>query len=289
MSANNSTAIHSRALLVWLRISTWSARKYDKKVSAEVNARHNASSDASRVNKLLLPGDASAYKALIAIAGAIRTQHYANTLAWSDEGWRLLPTANYANYTSWLRDRQREFSDALNEFSTDYPALRAQAARLLNGMYRDEDYPAVADIRSKFALAIEYAPVPAHGDIRVDLGADQIALIESGISDRLERATADAMRDAWTRLHDVVSKIAERLSQPEAIFRDSLISNAEQVCDVLQRLNVTNDPALENMRIRVRRELTRFSPDTLRDVPSHRQQTADRAADILKAMQGLLS
>ena len=290
MVANqNASGIHARALLVWLRISTWSARKYDKRESAELNQRRNASADAARVNKLLLPGDAKAYKAMIAIAGAIRTQHYANTLAWSDEGWRLLPTANYATYTGWLRDRQREFNDALDEFAADYPTLRALAATLLNGMYRDEDYPPVRDIRSKFALAVEYAPVPAQGDVRVDLGADQIALIESAIGDRLQRATADAMADAWSRLHDVVSKIAERLSQPEAIFRDSLISNAEEVCDVLQRLNVTNDPNLESMRVRVRRELTRYTPELLRDKRDRRQETADRANDILETMKGLFS
>lgn len=284
-----TTSIHSRALLVWLRISTWSARRYDKKVSAEVNATHNASADAGRYNKMLLPGDAKAYKQLTALAGSIRAQHYANTLAWSDEGWRLLPTANYTQYTTWLRDRQREFSIALNEFSTDYPALRAQAARLLNGLYRDEDYPDVHDLRSRFSLGVEYEPVPAQGDLRVDLGADQIAIIEQAIGARTDRAVADAMKDAWSRLHEVVSKIAERLAQPDAIFRDTLISNAEEVCDLLQRLNVTDDPNLESMRVRVRRELTRYSPDTLRDVPSHRQQTAERAASILSAMSGLLS
>jgi hypothetical protein len=284
-----ATSIHSRALLVWLRISTWSARKYDKGITAEINARHNATSDAGRYNKLLLPGDAKAYKALVAIAGSIRTQHYSNTLAWSDEGWRLLPTANYATYTAWLRKQQNAFAIALDEFASDYPALRAQASRLLNGMYSDADYPDVQDLRSRFALAVSYQPVPAQGDVRVDLGADQIAIIESAIGEQTQRAVHDAMRDAWGRLHDVVSKIADRLSQPEAIFRDSLITNADDCCDVLQRLNVTDDPDLEAMRQRVKRELTRYSPETLRDVPSHRQQTADRAASILTAMQGILS
>jgi hypothetical protein len=153
-------------------------------------------------------------------------------------------------------------------------------------MYKDADYPTVQDIRSKFALAVEYAPVPAQGDVRVDLGADQIAIIESAIGNRLQRATADAMSDAWSRLHDVVTKIAERLAQPDAIFRDSLISNAEEVCDVLQRLNVTDDPNLEAMRVRVRRELTRYTPEVLRDKGNRRQETADRAADILDTMKG---
>lgn len=285
--ANTNTAIHSRALLVWLKIQTWSARRYDKGLSIKLNAEHNASSDASRVNKLLLPGDATAYKALVALATTIRAEHYSNTLAWSDEGWRLLPTANYATYTAWLRNRTREFDSALAEFASEYPALRAQAARLLNGMYKDADYPDVQDLRSRFSLAANYAPVPAQGDIRVDLGADQVALIETAIGEQLQRATAEAMRDAWSRLHEVVTKIAERLSQPDAIFRDTLISNAESVCDVLRRLNVTDDPDLEAMRARVRTELTRYSPETLRDFPTHRQQTADKAAEILKAMEGL--
>jgi len=285
--ATPDTAIHSRAILVYLSIGTWSARKYDKQETAELNRRHNASADASRVNKFLLPGDATAYKTLTSIAGSIRTEHYANTLAWSDEGWRLLPTANYATYTTWLRNRQREFNAALDEFVADYPALRAQAVRLLNGMYKDSDYPSPTDIRSKFRLSANYSPVPMQGDFRTDLGADQVAIIESAMANQFKQASAAAVSDAWERLHDVVSKIAIALSQPKKIFRDTLIENAEQVCDVLQRLNVTNDPDLESMRVRVRRELTRYTPDTLRDVPSHRQATADRAADILKAMEGL--
>jgi hypothetical protein len=258
-------------------------------VSAEINAKHNAVPDAGRYNKMLLPGDAPAYKALVNLAGTIRLQHYRNSLTWSDEGWRLLPTANYSIYTAWLRDRQREFSIALSSFVADYPAMRARAAVALNGLYRDEDYPDVHDLQSRFSLAVEYAPIPAVGDIRVDLGADQIAAIEVAIQDRTARATADAMRDAWNRLHDVVAKIAERLSQPEAVFRDTLISNATDVCDVLQRLNVTDDPDLEAMRVRVKRELTRFGPETLRSVQTHRQETADRAESILQAMRGVLA
>ena len=281
------TQIHSRALLVWLHISTWSARKYDKTATREIIERANASSDAGRWNKMLLPGDAKPYKTLVSLATSIRAQHYSNTLAWSDEGWRLLPTANYATYTKWLRDRQREFGDALTDFAAEYPTMRAAAMPLLNGLYRAEDYTSVDDLRTRFALSVDYAPVPAAGDIRVDLGSDQIAIIESAIADRHQRAMQDAVRDAWSRLHEVVTKIAERLAQPDAIFRDTLISNAETVCDVLQRLNITDDPDLETMRTRVRKELTRYTADTLREVPSHRQQTADRAADILKAMEGM--
>lgn len=284
---DTNTSIHTRALLVWLRISTWSARKYDKTVTNKVNAQYAASSDASRVNKLLMPGDAKAYKTLVTLAGAIRQWHYEQTLAWSDEGWRLLPTANYSAYADGLRDRRSQFADALNEFASDYPTLRAQAARLLNGMYRDEDYPTTQDLRCRFAIGVEFAPVPAAGDIRCDLASDQTAALEASIEDRVQRATDLAVRDAWQRLYDVTAHACERLSQPDAVFRDSLIGNVRETCDVLKRLNVTGSADLETMRQRVEKELTKYGPEALRDFPDYRAATADKAQRLMDAMQAI--
>ena len=111
------TAINSRALLVNLSISTWSARKFDRAISDEIAAQHNAARDAVRANKSLIQGDS--YKALIRAAQAARTAHYFHTLAWSDEGWRLLPTANHAVYTDELRALQGQFASRLAEFVRD--------------------------------------------------------------------------------------------------------------------------------------------------------------------------
>jgi hypothetical protein len=284
MTNNNGSGIHSRALLVWLTISTWSARKYDRKISIETNARYNASSDAGRYNKMLLPGDAKSYKALVSLAGSIRAAHYGQTLAWSDEGWRLLPVDNYMQYQTWYRQSSQALDCCLQDFLRDYPQLRSDAQRSLNGLWRAEDYPSVDDMRKRFAMNAEFSPIPDSGDIRVDLASDQISAIETSINNRVEHATKIAVQDAWSRLHDVVAHIADRLSDPEAIFRDSLIDNAREVCDVLKRLNVTNDPDLESMRRRVERELTVNDPDVLRDTKRVRAATADRAVEIMNAM-----
>lgn len=279
------TAIHSRTLLVWLAISTWTARRYDKKISQKVNADFHASDNAGRYNKFLLPGDAASYKTLLALAGSIRAAHYNKTLAWSDEGWRLLPSAEFMNFSQWFREQRAAYETALDLFVTDYPAMQAEAKIKLNGMYHDEDYPAAEDIRQRFALSVQYSPVPAVGDIRVDLGADQISEIESSITERIEGATRIAVQDAWYRLHACVAKVSERLSDPDAIFRDSLIENTREICDALQRLNVTDDPDLETMRRRVAEELTTYGPGALRELPAVRQAVAEQAAAILSQMR----
>lgn len=281
--------IRDRALLVWLTISTWTARKYDKKATQEVTSSHNASSDAGRFNKLLLPGDAASYKALIALAGSIRQRHYADTLAWSDEGWRCLPTANYFAYMEKYRSELQEFESAKRQFLADYPSMKADARRLLNGLYKEEDYPSTQDVAQRFNVAVEFGPIPSQGDIRCDLTADQIEVIEATIASRVDTAVSIATGDAWGRLHTVVSKIMERLSDPEAIFRDSLIENANDCCDLLKRLNVTQDPELERMRARTLQELTRYSPEALRTNPDRRADVARKADQILKDMSAFYS
>lgn len=282
-----NTQIHSRALLVWLTVHSWSARKYDRQVSNKVNADYNATSDSGRYNKFLLPGDCKSYKELTALLGTIRLQHYDHSLAWSDEGWRLLPTANYMQYTKWYRDQQKAIAVALENFLNDYSRMRDTAAVHLGKLYKSEDYPSLQDLRAKFSIDVKYSPLPAIGDVRVDLADDQIAAIESQIQESTTNAVSLAMRDAWQRLYDVVGKISERLNTPDAIFRDSLITNAKELCDSLKRLNVTNDPDLESMRVRVQENLTAFDPDILRDTPKVRRNVGAEADAILSAMSGL--
>lgn len=276
--------IHSRAMLTSLRISTWTARKYDKKISKEVSDNHNAVADAGRYNKMLIPGDALSYKAIMQLTGTIRTEYYKHTLAWSDEGWRLLPTANYMQYTGFIRESKSKFESLRRDFIEKYPALRDAARIRLNGMYKDEDYPLASQIESKFGFHMGFAPLPAQGDFRVDLPQEEIRRIEAEMGSKVQDATAEAMADCWKRLYDCVSHVHERLADPTAIFRDTLITNAGELCDILSRLNVAGDPNLESMRAEVSDYIASQDPDTLRENSSLRDDTATMAEDIISRM-----
>ena len=280
------TAIHTRAMLVNLHATTWSARKYDRKVSRQVAQRHGTTPNAGRYNKCLLP-DAVEYKALIKTMSATRELHYEQTLPWSDEGFRLLPSANFMRYTEVIRATQSKFEDELSAFEDAYPRLKEFARRELNGLYNETDYPSIANIRGRFSIKTTFSPVPASGDFRVDLTDDQLATVRAETEARVTQASKAAMRGAWDRLHEAVKRIQERLADPKAIFRDSLIGNASELVDILGRLNFTDDPQLEEMRTVVRDQLTRHDPQSLRESPTLRKATAQDANDILTAMKGL--
>lgn len=278
--------IHDRAVLVALRISTWTARKLDKRVTDEVNRRHGASRDAGRYNKNLL-GDAPEYRDLMRIAQQAREEHYKNTLEWPDEGWRLLPTSNFMPYTARLRALRNEFQAALAVFIGAYPALVERAKARLNGMFRAEDYPSVDSLRDRFRFEVEFGPVPAGSDIRVALPHEQLERLVQSVEARVAASVREAVASAWERLRECVEHIHERLADPKNIFRDTLIGNARELCDVLSRLNVTDDPDLERMRAEVESRLTQYDPQVLRSNPEIRSEVAQAADEIMARMRGL--
>jgi hypothetical protein len=278
------TNVHTRALLVWLQIRSWSARKYDRAVSEKTNRDHGASSGSSRTNKALLSKHDRSYSALMTLIGSLRTWHYGETLAWSDAGDRLLTTDNFMHYADTLRVKINEINNAIDAFACDYPTLRLEASQRLGGMYNSADYPDAADIRNRFGVTVAYKPVPAEGDIRVDLAADQVEAIKASIAASNSASVEHAMHDAWSRLHDVVQSAAIKLADPSAIFRDSLINNVSEICGVLERLNVTGDADLDAMRVEALNKIAHLNPDTIRGSKLLREQTANDAADILAKM-----
>lgn len=277
-------ALNTRAMLVSLNISLWTARKLDRKITAEVNTQHAASADAGRYNKHLLPGDAKSLETVRKIAQAARDDYYTQTLPWSADGARILPAAQFMEFSATMRKHAAAFDVAKAEFLADYPNLQANARVLLNGMYRPEDYPAPGAIAQKFGFSLNFSPVPDAGDFRVAISDQAAADIRRQIEQTAQEAEARAMRDLWQRLHDATAAMVDRLSDPDTIFRDSLIGNMRDLLDILPRLNVADDPALAALAQEAEQKLAAYHPQDLRDDKATRAMVAADAAAIVARM-----
>ena len=278
--------LNEKAVLVRLNIKQWSGRKHDRRVSMQVAEMNGASEDSGRYHKHLVA--APEIKKVRKIANEARNRHYENTLPWLDDGNRLLPSANYFSYTQEMRTFKDRMTADVEEFIEKYPALIQQAAATLNGMFDPADYPDQEMLRRKFSFETHFIPIPDGGDFRVTLNREEMDQMRSDVESRVRNAEALAMQDCWQRLYDVVSHISEKLSDPEAIFRDSLIGNAVKLVELLPRLNLNDDEALERMRREVESKLTRFGPETLRDDLRMRKAMAQDAEDILGSMSGYI-
>jgi hypothetical protein len=278
--------IHNRAMLVSLKLSKWTATKYDRKISAEVAASHNAAQDLGRYNKRLIPKGNNSYANLITAFGALYAEHTQQTLPWTDEGWRLIPMKNYQKYVDMVRTRRVEIETLIDEFISDYPAIKADMKQKANGLFNEADWPEPVDLKKRFSVRAIFNPVPAGQDFRVEMDSASLETLTREADERVKQAVEEAQRNAAERLYGCVQRIAERLADPKNIIRSSLIDNARDVTDVLTRLNVTEDPRLEALRLRVE-ELAAVSPEALRTLPMQRESTAAEADSILDEMKAV--
>ena len=273
--------LNDRALLVQLNISQWTARKYDKKATRQVADANNTTMDAGRYNKALLPMN-DLLDNVHKKTTHIRQKFYDNTLPWGIEGTMMLPTANYLNFMSDFRKEKGEWETLVGSFVHNYDQLRLDAQRILGNLYDSTDYPSSVDIAHKFRMDMAIFPVPST-DFRVSIGSEELSRIQQDVERRVQRAQSTAMQEVWTRLYDRVKHMAEKLADPKAIFRDSMIENAREICALLPRLNFADDPQLETMRQQVEASLLKH-PDALRNDPDLRRDTAAEAKKIMDAM-----
>lgn len=280
--------LSEKAMLVGLTIHAWQARRYDKKISIEVAQQHATTSDAGRYNKHLLPGNAASYDDVHKKGREIRSFYYENTLPWSKEGQRILPTANYETFSEGIRKFKREYLLLTEQFLIEYPLLKEDARLLLNGMFNDMDYPRAEAMREKFSVAIEVLPIPSAGDFRVTLTEDEVARIQTEIESRVQQEFDAANQDLWSRLRNAVDNMVLRLSNPEGRFHDTLVNNLRDLVDLIPRLNFTENCELDSM-VEACTSLTTHSPQNLRDDMALRARVAAQAREISERMDAYVS
>jgi len=274
--------ITEKAMLVRLTISQWTGRRYDFKATRRLTEAHGAKADSGRFNKMLV--DNIEVKKYQHAASAARVFHYENTLPWGDDNIRILPSDNYLFYTQKMRELKSKFEKAYNEFIEEYPALIEKAEKDLSGLFSSKDYPAAWELESKFAFDIHVTPVPTANDFRVSLSDDDLTRIKSDIEANVKDSIVTAMGVAWKRLFIAVKHMAVKLADDDAVFRNSLIGNIAELCDLLPRLNITNDPKLIEIIKDARKALVPLDPKDLRDKQIDRKKATVKAAAVLKKM-----
>jgi len=274
-----SKPLTTHAMLVTLNIGQWTARKHDKSVTAEVDRAH-AAKDGGRYNKLLI--DKAALDPIDQIVGAARQHHYKVTLAWGDNGDRLLIASLFMEFAQEMRRFRSGIEQRVCTLVNDYPRLVQEARKRLGTMYDPTDYPDVSEIRKRFYFNLEYSPVPTANDFRVDLSAEHVEAIKADIQ-RVEHERQDkAMREVFDRVRKIVGKIHEQTKDEDRRIYDSALENARDLADLLPALNFTNNPQLTTVEADIRKLLV--PADRLRQDKRLRADTAKAADAILAAL-----
>lgn len=277
--------INDKALLVKLSIGVPGNTRRDQTLTKKVEREHNLGANSGRWLKQMYPDEA--LEPLTKLSTEARTWHYEQSLPWKDDGFRILPTANHFTYTAKIRELRQKFEGlAESHFLAQYDKWVSWAREAHNGTFNQADYPGVEKVRSKFSFETEFNPIPSSEDFRVNFSADEMETIKKDLDTRVDAAVQESNKDLWRRLVEPVQAMVERLSKPDATFRDTLIGNIQAIVGIIPALNLTGDSQLESFRIEIERELSRWMPETLRESKQTREQVAAKAKEILGRMEG---
>lgn len=272
--------IHSHAMLVNLNISVWTARKMDRKASAEIKQAHQLQTNSGAYYKSIVEGgDLDLIKQK---AGQIRAEHYRRTLPWLDDGPRVLSNQGYFDYMQVMSKLIDEFDALVESFMQTYPHLRQEAQRLLGSLFDESDYPSLTSLHHKFGVKLAVTPIPKGDDFRCDIGDAELQRVRAEIEAASTAAMQQSIRDAYDRVVKVLDSYIDRLAQPDTVFRDSLVEKARDLADVLPSLNFTNDPKLTEVHQRLLAELCKYDPAALRSSETARRDAYETAAAMRK-------
>jgi hypothetical protein len=284
------TDIREKAMTVQFNSKCWTARKFDKAATQKHNMDQGADQDASRINKLLIP------KSII--DGPVKARQHAQhkihdvfTSKWASRGVNILKATVYEEYATKMSAAEEAFWQAVELFMTRYQLfydnLWEKGPERMGGMYDRDDYPTPQEVKGKFSFKVHYAPITHSSDWRIGgLSGDETKKLAAAVAERERELLAGAMKSVWERLHKVVKKVVDVLGTADAIFRDTLIGNVIDLCNILPDLNLEDDPQLEDLRKEVERSIGSLDPAMLREDPEGRKIVAEDAKKILDKIGG---
>lgn len=282
-------SISASAVLVELNISVWPASKLDREITDQVNASASAVRGASQTKKNLFAGT-SLRKDISDFAARVRLYHNKHTLPWADKGERMLPTALFMDYKQTMNGFEQTFNMMCNNFYIEYPRLVAEAPTNLGALYKADDYPNLEEVKLKFGFKRTVKPVPEAGDFRLDIPAHDLDEMREEFMKQQDNKLAEAMREPWDRLHEMLVGISKKLTDVDGDdtkkrYHDTLISNPIELCGLLTKLNVTNDPKLEEARKQLELAMIGADIESIKEHAPARSELKSKVDDILKRFE----
>jgi hypothetical protein len=273
-----NTPIQSKVMLCSVTISSWVARRFDGKVTEEVEKTHHAKG-LGRFNKRLLPEHAPSFAEVLSIGGRMRSYFYAHTLQYDQLGVRLLPTMIYMDFAAKMRALKDEFDLAVSVFLTDYLDLKERARSELNGLFNEADYPSLAEMSKKFGVKMAVLPFPDASQFGVDLPDDVLSTLRGELDQHVLASISTANEDLVGRLYEAVSQMASRLYASGNVRLD-VANNVRELCALLPKLNFSNDPKLTHILDQAKTHLAVHTGADLKESSVLRSQVANKVHEI---------
>ena len=275
--------IQSKVLIVKPVVRMVGKTKTDKEITSDIHSTHAMDDEAGQYVKKLYPMEFIA--PFTKIIGGANRFHLRNTIL-SQFGY-LIPTIRFEQYKAEMQKYIQQFDDAADDFCQHYDTIIEKARVIHNGTFREEFYPHKDSVRSCFSYSLFTSMVPRVGDLAVSyLDEERIEQIRQEIVSNVDKAGKMASQQVIARVLEKVDHIVQKLSEPEAVFRNSLIDNLREILVIAPSLNIADDPKVSQLIAECNSKLVK-DPDVLRNNEFQRNTTAILARQISNTFGGM--
>ena len=282
-----------RLFIANLKIGSWSVKKHDRdgdRIVADANNIANPE-DVGTFNKQLI--EAAAFKPLQSAQSAARKAHNSMTAPWNDNGQRVLPAEMYFDYCETMKEYLEDVEEQARIFvEEEYPKQIEQARERLNGMFKASDYPSQEELRDRFTITRKLYPLPNPQDVRLmaidDAAREELAAeLENGTRQAIAEAQQALVEDLVTKAREFIEKVdvyskgekRKKKGTRNTLHRTAITNLTDLVGTILSGLNVTQDPALDELA----RELRDLFEDTdVSDLKGSNQRARDKKVNEVK-------
>jgi len=269
--------------------------KTDKALSEELTKLKRVNeAGAVRVNKSLFTKEST--DAYMKIYSEASKYFYRVTLPWDDKGYRLLSIDIFDEFSKKFKSFSNQYRKHVVEFIDKVAEHIESAKGVLGEAFDASDYTFLSanggvdtdHLMAQFALDIEYDVVTSGDDLRAVLTEADREAVAAQIDEQALLKFGKAQAHIIQTLHDHVFAIHSRLCESENIFRDTLVTNLEDLVDLIPKMNIAGDPAIDALAAEAKARLCGWDPQELRENPVARKEVADEAKKILGNMEGMI-
>lgn len=285
----SSNKLGQKAVLVKFSAGCVGNSRKDIRITADTQARMGMGAKSGRWIKQLFPDEA-----LAPIQGA-KNEFYTwlneRCLPWPDDGFALLPSALAMAVAEREREAKAKWQAAVDSFFDRWQEWVDWGRKEHNGTFDPANYRQ-DKARRAMRWACEFRPIPESSHYSSEM-AGLLGQSTGDVDTLVATTTKEAMADLWRRLaapiQHLVQHIAAAESKERTRYCESLLENIRIISTLVPALNIEQDPALAVFAREIEFAIQGLSVEALRDDKTTRQNTLDKANEILARMAGYIT
>ena len=263
----------------------------DNVASLLVENTYNTAHRRTKASKYLIDRKHKSVKQVVSASQRVREVIYRYTLPWGDDKSRLLSVKLLETFREKLNPAIIELNEARENYIQHYPALVSASERDLGELFDRSQYPRVDQIRGLFTTKVSYWPIPESGNFIAEISAEAAKEAKEGIEREIEQRLLEATYDLVKRAKEVVSIYVDRLEKfkpadkdnnlnQQGAFRDSLVDNVRDTANLIDRMNMTDNPQINKVVLDLKR-LSGFATWGLRKRHDIRNRALSAGKEVL--------